>query len=297
MPPPADHPDDRRRADVGLEAKEHVGEEVRQDLGDDAKGDHVEAPGADGGHSLDLAGIDGLDRLGQELAEHAAGVDAEGQHAGKGPEAHRGDEHEGEDELVHCAEHVHHPARREVDERVGAEVAGPEQAEGHRDREGEHSAPEGDAYRHHALPRVLPDVREGRVQIAAEEDADVADVADQLQGPQLDDARGQAEHDRQRDGCQRGRPAADGSGGAAGAGPGVDRGEGPLSGCPLGRRQGIERRSAVGAGPARVPEDPNSAASVSRSRARRRRAAPPSGRESGRRSSARTRPGGASRSR
>ena len=38
----AHHPDDRRRADVGLEAQQHVREEVRHDLGHDAERDHVE---------------------------------------------------------------------------------------------------------------------------------------------------------------------------------------------------------------------------------------------------------------
>ncbi len=67
----ADHPDDGRGADVGLEAQQHVGEEVRQHLGHDAEADDVQPPGPDGGDPLHLAGIDGLDGLAQQLAEDA----------------------------------------------------------------------------------------------------------------------------------------------------------------------------------------------------------------------------------
>ena len=129
-------------------------------------------------------------------------MDAEGQHAGEGAQADGGDEHEGEHELVDRAQDVHDAAGRMIDDRMGRAVARAQEAERDRDRDGEHGAPERDAEGHDALPGVLPDVDEGGAEVAAQEGRDVAGVAQELEGAELDDPRGQAERHRQeqRDG-------------------------------------------------------------------------------------------------
>ena len=100
-------------------------------LRDHAERDHVEPARAHRGHALDLAGIDRLDGLAEQLAEHAARVDAEREHAGEGPEPDRRDEHEREDELVDRAQHVHEPrARREVDDGMRARLRAPSRPSG-----------------------------------------------------------------------------------------------------------------------------------------------------------------------
>ena len=71
------------------------------------KRDDMQAPRPHRGDPFDLAGIDGLDGFAQELAEDAAGVDAEREHARKRPQPHSGDEHQGEHKLIDGAQQIH----------------------------------------------------------------------------------------------------------------------------------------------------------------------------------------------
>src|SRR5215813_9990771 len=73
-----------------------------------------------------LPGVDRFHRLAQQLSEHPSRVESEGEHAREGAEAHRGDEHEREHELVDGPHHVHHPAGEDVHDQVGRRVAGAE---------------------------------------------------------------------------------------------------------------------------------------------------------------------------
>src|SRR5262249_19810563 len=71
----------------------------------------------------------------------------------------------------------------------------------------------GDADGDHALPGVLAEVGEGGMEIALEEDPDVADVPHELEGAKLDDARGPAQEDGHGEGREQRPPHLGAAGG------------------------------------------------------------------------------------
>src|SRR5918996_5349182 len=97
--------------------------------------------------------------------------------------------------------------RSRMYDRMFGEVAGPQHTQRDRDRDGEHGPPQRDAHGDDALPRVLADVGEGRLQVALQEHADVTDVARQLERSKLDDPGGHGQRDGEPE--DRGQVAAD----------------------------------------------------------------------------------------
>ena len=71
----ADHADDGRRADVGFEAIEGVGDQQRHHLWQHAVEDLFELVGTGGANAFHRAGFNRFHRLGKQLGEHAGGVD------------------------------------------------------------------------------------------------------------------------------------------------------------------------------------------------------------------------------
>src|SRR5499427_9604974 len=106
------------------------------------------------------------------------------------------------------------------------EVARAQQTQGNRDRRRQHRAPQGDADGDQALPRVLADVGERGMEIALEEDADVADVPHELEGAQLDDPSRPAQDDGHGEGRQERPPQLGAARRQGGYARGMDRREG-----------------------------------------------------------------------
>ena len=67
----ADEADDGGRADVQLEPPQRVGGEVGQHLGQHGEADHLEPVAARRAHALELALVDVLVGLGEQLAQRA----------------------------------------------------------------------------------------------------------------------------------------------------------------------------------------------------------------------------------
>jgi hypothetical protein len=124
-----------------------------------------------------LPGIDGLDALAQQFAQDAAGVDTERQHAGKGTQADGGDEHQREHKFIHGAEEIHEPPRQMIEQRVRRQITGPQQPQRHSDDDGQDGTPQGDAHGDDTLPGIRLHMYKRGVEIALEEDADVAQIA------------------------------------------------------------------------------------------------------------------------
>src|SRR5262249_56934962 len=63
----------------------------------------------------------------------------------------------------------------------------PQQAQRDGKSERQHRAPHGHAHRHQALPGVFAQMRQGRMEVALEEDTNIADIAQQFERTQLHD--------------------------------------------------------------------------------------------------------------
>ena len=129
---------------------------------------------------FERAVVDILDRLREELAEHAGAVDRERQHAGERAEPDRGDEDQREDDLVDAAHHVQHLAHEMIDRRMRRQIARREDADRQRKDHAEDRAPDRDLQ---AFDRGLPqlvDEREVRRHHAGDEVRHVGHAVEQI---------------------------------------------------------------------------------------------------------------------
>ena len=103
MPPGAHEADDGGRADVELQPPQRVAGEVGQHLGQRREADDLEPVAARGAQAFQLALVDVLVRLGEQLAQRAGGVGGERQEPGEGADAEGHHEDEGVHHLRHAA--------------------------------------------------------------------------------------------------------------------------------------------------------------------------------------------------
>ena len=198
-----DHANDRSGADIRLETQQDVGEKVRQHLRHHTPADDVEPCSPHRGNPLDLPWINSFNGFTQQFAEHATGMHAEGQHAGEGSEPNSRDKHQREDELVHGPEDIHKPARAVIEQWMRGEIPRSQQAQRDGNSQRQHRAPQGNAHRHQALPGVFAQMHKGRMEVALEEDTNVADITQQFERTQLHDLGGVAEHNGESHGGQQ----------------------------------------------------------------------------------------------
>ena len=217
----ADDAEDGGFAEVHVEPEEGEGEDGGGDLGPDGVADFLEPVGAGAIHGFPDAGVDLLALFGEELAEHADGVDGDGEDAGEGAEAQGGDEEDRQEEDGDGAEEGEEDLDGVVNP-VGCERLGAEEAEGEGGEHAQRGAEDGDLEgdgddaggesegwgeepfargvprevgREHAVGQ-FGDARTGALEVAR---------ADPHADPRPDD---QAQHEGERDDLKRGAPRA-----------------------------------------------------------------------------------------
>jgi len=175
----ADHAQHRRHADVGFESIEHDANPGGHDLRQHAEHDALQGACAGRAQRIERTLVDLLDRLGEELAQHAGAVQRDGEHAREGTEADGGDEDQRQDDLVDAAHHVQDLTQPMEHPGIGREVPGGEEAH----RQGQYDAEQGTPQRDlHGLDGGLHQLlHEGEVgrQHAADEVADPRQPVDE----------------------------------------------------------------------------------------------------------------------
>ena len=134
--------------------------------------------GAGGAHALDGPLVDGLDGLGEQLGEHAAGVERQRHDAGERAKAHSDDEQRADHQIGHRAQQVHQHPHRLLDPRR-RDVASAGQAERDRQDHRQPGAPQRDLHGEPHLGDIEPPVREVRGQELLAERAHVLGVREQ----------------------------------------------------------------------------------------------------------------------
>src|SRR5207247_10965079 len=97
---------DRGHSHVDVPPVEGERDELRDELRDHRKNDHLQPVRARGRDRLDWAAVYRLDELGVQLAHRSYRVQGESQHARERPDAHRGHEYGGHDQHLDRAEYV-----------------------------------------------------------------------------------------------------------------------------------------------------------------------------------------------
>ena len=157
----ADQAEHGRRTGVGFEAVECIAGPQRRHLRQNPPDDLVQRAGAGGPDALDRGAVDRLHRLGEQLAEHAAGVDRQGHDPRERSKPHRGDEDGPDHQVRHRTQDVEksphgllHPGRRDI--------ARPGQAERYGDDDGQGGAPQRHLHRQPHVDDIDPVLREVR---------------------------------------------------------------------------------------------------------------------------------------
>ena len=194
----ADHADDGGGADVGLKAVQGVGDQERHHLRQDAVKDLFDFIGAGGANAFHRTGLDGFDRLGKQLGEHAGGVNEQRHDARERTEADGDHEQHRKDHFVDRPTGVHQAAHGLVYP-PRHDVFSAHQAKRNGENNGQRGAPDGDLQGDRHFTEVVLPLAEVRREEVGGEGRHIARVFEEQQRIHFRALPGDNQH-RQQDG-------------------------------------------------------------------------------------------------